>query len=143
MFEEKIRVEIITEQGLKRRKVPIKGTTVEIEKPSKGNVGYYPRFNREGILMYSTGKWIFKRHHKKLMLLYGASECIKFTKDSVDMATWDKKTEENLFKANVIKSAGETTQKVMIPIFVYLLFMAIIILQIFNMLLASGRIRFV
>jgi len=77
------------------------------------------------------------------MVKDGASKCIDFYgKDDVEIPFYDRKAVKKLFETEVIKHAGATTQKVTVPIFVYLLIGISIMIGIVNILVSSGRIYF-
>jgi len=141
-------VEIIGENGIKKRKkypVAEKGDKIIIEKASKGrgNAGWMPEFSKDSFLYYFSGIFPFKRLKRKLMVKDGADKCIDFYgKDGVEVPFYDREASKKFFTANVIKSAGETTQKISIPIFVYHLLFISLMLGIVNILVSSGRIYF-
>ena len=146
-------MEIIDEFGVKsKKKYPIRGNKVIIRPARKGPGGteYAPTFDKSCILPYVVGWGPFKRLKHKLVLIDGANRCVsfRFTKDEqgnkvamIDVPVWDRWTEEEFFKANVIKAAGSTIQKVSIPTSVYVLLALIFIMQIIGLLVASGRVR--
>jgi len=141
----KILTEIIGKHGeiVKRKKFPVEDGTVLIRKGKRGPGGaaYKPKFNRNCLLWEKRGLIPFKSYKPKLMLMEGADRCIEFNSDSVDIPMWDRKTEENLFKASVIKAAGATVQKIQIPFIFYILIFFGIILQFFTILILTGRVR--
>lgn len=142
----KITVEILGEAGIKTsKKFPIEGNTVVIRQPRKGPGGtaYKPTFDRTCLIPYSKGIWPFKRINFKLMLKDGAKECISFFKEPLDIPMWDRKTEEDLFKANVIKAAGATVQKLQVPTWLGILAFLTLVFSFVGMLFASGQLRFV
>lgn len=142
---EKIRVDIIGSEGIKSsKKYPIVGNSVEIEKKTGKRPSYRPKFSKDCILPYFTGKWIFKKINFKLMLKEGANECINYySGDKVNVPTCDRKAIKDYFDAHVVKHAGATTQKIQIPMLLYVGFIAVIILQVIGILLQTGRIRIV
>ena len=141
-------VEIIGENGIKKRKkypVAEEGDKIIIEKASRGrgNAGWMPEFTKDSFLYYFSGVFPFKRLKRKLVVKYGADKCIDFYgKDAEKIPFYDREASKKFFTANVIKSAGETTQKITIPLFVYLLLFLALILGIVNILVSSGRIYF-
>jgi len=140
-------VEIIGEYGIKKRKkYPVKENKVLIEPPkvkARGHSGWMPDFDKDCFLHYNVGIFPFKRLKRKLMVMDGASKCINFYgKDAVEIPFYDRETARKLFNAEVIKHAGATTQKVTVPIFVYILLFMALMLGIVNILVSSGRIYF-
>lgn len=141
---EKILVEIRNESGMiSRRKYPIEEDKVVIEagrKKGKGS-GYRPGFENNSILYYTTGRGPFKRLHRKLILMEGAKKCLSFKDGKAHKAYWDRKTERALFEAEVIKSAGATTQKIHVPPFLYILVFAGIMVSVITliMVMRGGR----
>jgi len=130
----------------KRKKYPVENNKVLIEKPKirgKGHSGWMPEFDKHCFLYYHTGIFPFKRLKRKLMVMDGASKCIAFKgKDDVKVPVFDRKTAKTLFEAEVIQHAGASTQKVTVPIFVYLLLFLLFMLGIVNILVGTGRIYF-
>ena len=137
-------VEIIGENGIKKRKkYPIEQNKVVIDKQKTKHTGWMPEFTKHSFLYYFSGVFPFKRLKRKLMVMEGADKCIEFRgKDDVEVPVYNKEVVKKLFEAEVIKHAGATTQKVGVPIFVYLLLFLALILGIVNILVSSGRIYF-
>ena len=138
-------VEIIGENGIKKRKkYPVKENKVSIEPPKvrgRGHSGWMPEFSKGCFLYFRAG--IFGKLKRKLMVMEGASKCIEFKgKDDVVIPVYDRGASKRFFEAEVIKSAGASTQKVTVPIFVYLLLFMALMLGIVNILVSSGRIMF-
>lgn len=144
MRADKILVEIRNESGMiSRHKYKIEENKVVIEagrKKGKGS-GYKPSFENDSIIYYTSGRWPLKRLHRKLFLMEGAKKCLSFKDNKVQKAVWDRKTEKELFKAEVIKSAGATTQKVQVPISLYIVVLAGIMISVLNLIMAmrGGR----
>ena len=137
-------VEIIGENGIKKRKkYPIEQNKVVIDKQKTKHAGWMPEFTKDSFLYYFSGIFPFKRLKRKLMIMEGADKCIEFRgKEDVEVPIYNKEVVKKLFEAEVIKHAGATTQKVGVPIFVYLLLFLMLMLGIVNILVTSGRIRF-
>jgi len=76
------------------------------------------------------------------MVMDGADKCIEFKGKDVQVPIFDRETSKRLFEAEVIKHAGASTQKVTVPIFVYLLLFLLFMLGIVNILVGTGRIYF-
>lgn len=142
----KILVEIIGPNGIKsRKKYEIEGNTVVISKAKRGRgpPAYKPKFTKDCIVPYRKGIWPFKMLKHKLILMEGANECITFFDAyGVFVPTFDRSTSENLFQANVIKSAGTTATKVQVPLTLYLFLGIILALTLMNFLTVTGRVRF-
>jgi len=148
MFEPKILVEVIGENGIKSRKNhKIDGNKVIIEKPEKGRgkVGWAPKFDKDCILHreYRPFPWLFKRHYSKLVVMEGAKECIKFLfKDKrAKIPKLDKATITELMKASVLKAAGQVRQKIEIPMFFYMLMFMVLGIGFLNFIAEMGIIR--
>ena len=140
-------VQIIVENDIRTgKKYPIKGNKVLIEKPKtkgRGHSGWMPEYTRDCFLYYVAGHFPFKKLKRKLMVVFGASKCIEFKgKKGVEVPVYDRETAKKLFEAEVIQHAGASTQKVTVPIFVYLLLFICLMLGIVNILVGSGRIYF-
>ena len=137
-------VEIIGENGIKKRKkYPIEQNKVVIDKQKTKHAGWMPEFSKHSFLYYFSGVFPFKRLKRKLMVMEGANKCIEFRgKEDVEVPVYNKEVVKKLFEAEVIKHAGATTQKIGIPIFVYLLLFLMLMLGIVNILVTSGRIHF-
>jgi len=137
-------VEIIGENGIKKRKkYPIEQNKVVIDKQKTKHAGWMPEFTKDSFLYYFSGVFPFKRLKRKLMIMEGADKCIEFRgKDDVEVPVYNKEAVKKLFEVEVIKHAGATTQKVTVPLFVYLLMFLVLMLEIVNILFTTGRIRF-
>jgi len=142
----KILVEIIGHNGIKsRKKYEIDGNSVVIRKAKrgKGNPAYKATFNKDCIVPYRKGIWPFKRLKQKLVLMEGANECIDFFSfTKVNVPTFDRKTSEELFEANVLRKSGALTTKVQVPLSLYLFMGIIAVLAFVNILISTGRVRF-
>lgn len=142
----KILVEIIGANGIKsRKKYPIEEDNVVIRpaKRGRGPPAYKASFDKDCIVPYWKGIWPFKRLKHKLLLMEGATECVNFYSfTKVNVPTLDRKGVEKLFEANVIKSAGATTTKVVVPLSLYLFLGVIAVMAFVNILISTGRVRF-
>ena len=142
----KILVEIIGPNGVKsRKKYPIEGNTVVIRKAKRGRgpAAYKPTFTKDCVVPYNKGIWPFRRLKQKLMLMEDADACIDFYSfTKVNVPTFDRKTSEELFEANVVRKAGATTTKVQVPLSLYLFMGIIAVLAFVNILISTGRVRF-
>lgn len=135
----KERVEIIhgnLKKKAKKYKV-IEGNFLEIKKGGKGrgNISYRPSFNPSTSFIYYKGK--LGGLKRKLMLVSGAKKCIEFTKN-VKVPSVDPETMSEYFKAHVVKSAGATTQKVDVPLILYILIGLGVFLSLLNFLASRG-----
>ena len=139
-------VEIVGEYGIKKRKkFVVEGNKVVIEAPKvrgRGHSGWMPEFNKDCFLFYYVGFFPFKRLKRKLMVMEGANKCIEFKGKDVQVPIYDREASKRHIKANVLQKAGESVQKVSVPIFVYLLLFITVMLGIVNILVASGRVYF-
>lgn len=148
MFKPKIKVDVINERGLKTKKYPIEGNNIIIRaaKRGRGGAAYKAEFDKNCLLPYHVGFWPFKRLKQKLVLIEGATKCVSFhfteKGTQVDTPTWDRHSEEELFKASVIKAAGASTQKVTVPTIFYVLMFMTFAIGFINFLIATGRLRF-
>lgn len=141
----KLLVEIVGESGIiKRKKYPVEGDSVVIRKGAKGRgkTEYRATFTKNCLLPYHVGIWPFKRLKQKLILKNGASKCVDFyTTEGAEIPLYDRPSAEKLFEANVIRAAGETTQKVTIPAMMWVFLIAILGLNVISLLIVSGRVR--
>ena len=121
----KLLVEIVTPAGLIRKKCKIEENKVIIEKASKGRgkVGWQPSFDKNCLVPYFVGLWPFKRMKFKLVVKEGMGRCIDFfsVKKSVEVPSLTRKEVEKLGQARILKTAGATTQKVNVPLALYVL----------------------
>lgn len=119
---------------------------IRAAKRGRGNPAYKVGFDKDCILPYYVGFGPFKIRREKLLLIDNANHCVSFNfndgEASVKMPLWDKESEEKLFQANVIKSAGATTQKVKISPLLYVALFMVFAMQIITLLQLSGRVRF-
>ena len=84
LFEKKILTEIITPQGIDKRKLRVENNYIIVKKAKKGRggAGYKAKFNKNCIINYDYKplwplpypKWM----RQKLMLIDGADKCISF-----------------------------------------------------------------
>jgi len=147
MFERKpkILVEIYTPNGflLSKKKYPFCEDYVEIRQPRRGAGGtpYRPKYGKDCIISYVSGLPGFRQVKQKLMLIQGAERCMSFSKDGLEPALWNRQTEEEFFKASVIKAAGTTTQKIQVPTLFYVVILINIALTFVVLLVSSGRVK--
>lgn len=143
----KIRVDIIGENGItSTKKHKIKGNKVILRKGrrGKGGIGWKPSFTKDSLLPYKTGLWPFKFLRQKLMVKQDASECVNFYgKEGVEVPEWSREELAKASTATVIKNAGVSTQKLLVPTFVYLLLGAILMFQLVMFFFFNQRFKFV
>jgi len=120
----KLLVEIIGAQGIKqRKKFKVDQDSVILRKGrGRGITDWKPKFTRDNLLDYTVGVWPFKRLKRKLMIREGASSFMDFSSNGTDhLPDLTLKDIENLADAKVIKNAGKTTQKVTVPLSLYVI----------------------
>jgi hypothetical protein len=148
MFEskQKILVEIYDSTGLKsRKKYPIEADQVVIRKgrPVPGGAAYKAKFDEDCVVYFWSGYWPFKSLKRKLMLQDGATECINIRAPPMifKIPMWDRATEEELFKASVIKASGASMLKLQIPTLLYIMSFAGIAISVIILMVLTGRVR--
>ena len=131
----KVQVEILLPNGdsikVKRK---IEGDRVVIEDSARGKTGWKPQFDKDCIVNERRG-FLKRSRRQKLFVKFGAEKCISFP--SLSIPSPDAKTIASLFDAQVLKNAGRSILKVSVPLPVYLLLMAILVLSVLSFL--SGR----
>jgi len=136
----KLLVEIITDSGLIRKKCKVEENKVIIEKPSKGRgkVGWTPTFSKDCLVPYFVGIWPLKRLKFKLIVKEKAEVCVNFfsKKEDVDVPEITPKTVEELGKSSILKTAGKSTQKVTVPLSLY-------VVIIINILVSVGTLFYI
>lgn len=149
LFKEKIKVNLITPIGRKKKKYPVEGNHIIIRPAKRGRGGgpaYKAEFDKDCVVSFDVGFGPFKFAKKELYLIEGADHCISFhfapKGAEVNMPTWDRYSEEDLFKASVIKAAGASTQKVTVPTIFYVLMFMTFAIGFINFLMARGMLRF-
>lgn len=146
MFGSKILVEIYDKTGLKqRKKFPIEGNSVLIRagRRGPGGLAQAPTFDEDCVVYFYSGWWPFKQLKRKLLWKEGAERFINFRAEpeGFEMPQWDRRSEEEFFKASVIKAAGATVSKLQVPALLYVLIFANIALTFIGFLVSSGRVR--
>jgi hypothetical protein len=143
MFQKKILTEILSPLGSTKRVFQTEDNKIIIRPSTDKTEGYKAGFTRECLIPYRTFFGLVQR--QKLLLIDGADECIKFKyeedKTSIDAPIWNRKMEEKLFKANVIKAAGSISQKIEVPMLLYLAMFGCMILSVVTVLVVSGRLK--
>lgn len=142
LWTPKLRVEIVQANGdSKVKKCKVIDNTVEVKKEKDGggkdNAGYYPRFTRASIVLEHRGR-ILRRKLKKVILPYGAEACIDFEDKTATVPTVSPAQVERLFKARVLKTAGQSVLNVKIPWYVTLLLVIILVLTAIQFLGSRG-----
>ena len=145
-FTPRLKVEIVYKNGESRiKKCKIIGNSIVIEpkKRGRGGTGWMPTFDIGSIIERKTRKFIFKRIEKRLMVIEGSEKCINFDpkQDKNNVALWNRESEQKLFEANVIKAAGQSTQKIKVPTVVYILILLTFVIAFIDLLVSTGRIR--
>lgn len=114
---------------------------VVMKMPKDKNTGWSFTFNNKS-LMYKSALFGAKKYFA-VEVFPDATKAIEFDTETstTTMPHWDKATEEKLFEAKVIKAAGETGQKLKVPMAIYLLILVNIGVSVFILLMASGRIK--
>ena len=123
---------------IKKKNCIIEGNKVIIEKGSrgKGNIGWKPEVKPSNFKYYRKLGFL----KRKLEIKVDALEFIDFGVSPVDIPTCDRKTVEEYSNANVIKKSGMSTQKIEVPILLYLMVGAVLILGIIQFMLSQGMI---
>ena len=136
-------VEIIyenTRKHIKKYKV-VNGNTIELEpaKKGRGNLGKYAHFSpTKSYYYYSTKLGSLKR---KLFLFDGASKCIEFNNKELDLNAPSEPEVSNLFDAKVYEKSGQVGSKVEVPIILYLMLGAVLIINVFMLMQFMGLVR--
>lgn len=123
---------------IKKKNCSLEGNRVIIEKGSrgKGNIGWKPTVKPSNYKYYRKLGFL----KRKLEIKVDALTFIDFGKEPVNVPTCDRKTVEEYSNANVIKKSGMSTQKIEVPILLYLIVGAVLILQIFQFMMSQGMI---
>ena len=146
MRQPKILVEIYNGNELQfKKKYPFDGNRVIIvaSKAAPGGAEYAPKFDKDSKIYYYEGRWIFKRLKQKLMLQNGAKECMKMTPKMLKINEPTRITIKEFAKAEVVKAAGATVQRMTAPTLLYVLVFANIVISTLALLLGSGTVQFV
>ena len=139
----KMLVETISATGALKKRYNYEGNKLLIRKGKDRHAGYNPRFSKNSIIPYRTGFGPLKFWKHKVILIDGADECLNFNAElpEAEIPVWDRKSEEKLFEANVIKASGTVSNKIQIPTLFYLLLIFPTILGFVNILIMTGRLR--
>lgn len=140
---QKENVEIIagnTRKKLKKYKI-IEGNKLEIKKGKKGRgkVGYSPSFNPQTSFLYYRSKFGFLK--RKLVLTSGAVKCWEFKDQQILEELPTREGIKSYFEAKLLTHAGQSVQKVQVPILLYLLVGGVLLLQVFMFLQFMGFVR--
>lgn len=138
--KDKILVEIIGARGIRKKHCVLDGNKIIIKqgKGVRGDPSIKAVFDKDCILAYSVGIGVFRRWKQKLMWIEGHHNCINF-KGKVALSYVDVK---GYFNAGAIKNSGSTIQTIKIPPILYVLFVAVMFLQVLGFLVSTGRVRF-
>lgn len=137
---EKIRVEVLSQKGMKARKCVVESDRIIIKKGKgvKGDPSITAKFEKDCIIPYRAGMWPFKTWKQKLVWIEGHDRCVMFYGKKTDLGVNDIK---GFFEAGAIKNAGSTLQKLQIPMALYLIIGAVLVLQVVQLLMARGNLR--
>ena len=119
------------------KKPELDGQTIIMRK-SKGrnDVGWTFKFDQT----YPTGR-IFKTATVDVIPNAARAVHYDYEHKTFDAAYWDRKTEEDIMNANVVKAAGAISNKLQIPAVLYVMILASIVIGIIGILVSSGRVR--
>jgi len=135
----KLTAEILFNNGDSvKKKCRVESNTVVIIKPSNNDkVGWQPKFHRDSIVKERKGR-ILRSKREKVMVRWGADECLRFKDDDTNIPNLNPETVKRLFKASVIDAAGRSLLNLKIPWYVTLLIFITFMLQIINFLAGRG-----
>jgi hypothetical protein len=146
----KISVELIQGNRSRVKRYPYEGSKINIRPWDKNrNSGYHPEFTHASLIKREIKLFPFLPFtisKERVMLFDGADKCIEFFEDSksktasIEMPKWDRKAEEELFNAQVLRESGNPKPSSMSS---YLLMFLVVlcILGFLNILVGSGRLR--
>ena len=141
LFKPKLLAEIILPHLTIRKKLLIEGNKIVVRKETKKSVGYKVGFDKNSLLPYKNLLGFTKN---KVMFVDGADKCISFNvsdnRAEIDIPVWDRKTEEALMEAEVVKTSGNVSGKLEIPALLYILVVCGIFVSLLTVLVASGRL---
>ena len=125
---------------IKKKKCTLDGNTIIIEKGSrgKGNIGWKVPVRGQDWKYYRKLGFL----KRKLEIKVDAKNFIPFGTEleNVEVPTCTRKDIEEYSNANVIKKSGMSTQKIEVPILLYLLVGGVLILQIIQFMMSQGMI---
>lgn len=135
--------EIINENNVIRKKLKTEGDKIVVEPPQKGRgkVGYFAAFTKDSILYYYKGFGPFKWLARKLVLMDGASECVKFHDKDAEIPRYDRAAVRRLFDAEVLQKAGTVNMKLIVPTVLYILIGGLMVLMIVMIMIQTGRLK--
>lgn len=115
--------------------------SITMMKEKDKDSGWTFKFTNKALL-FKTGYFGLKRYFAVEVFPY-AKSAIEFDCESetINAPHWDKKTEENMFRAKVIRAAGETGQKLHIPLALYLILIINLVVSVVVLLVSSGKIK--
>ena len=136
-------VEILSGNTIKsRKKYPVENNVVILEKPGKGRgkVGWMPKYNESCFIYRHNLFGILKR---KLTVIEGSTHCIDYISEDKEAATYPVTISilNEWYKANILKHAGQSTQSIKVPLALYLIVGAVLVLQVIQFLAMQGIIR--
>lgn len=118
-----------------------KDNEIVMTKATDKDSGWTFKFTNKSLL-FKTAYFGLKRYFAVEVFPY-AKTAIEFDceQETVTAPHWDKKTEEMLFRAKVIRAAGETGQKLHIPLALYLIIVINVVMSVVILLVSSGKIK--
>jgi len=142
----KYKIRMITASGEEKitwRGAESDGETIVMEKAKGKKLGWTFKFDNSCVLRATRSWYSFGGDTKILEVYPNADKAISHNaKDKITTpAHWDKRAEEKLFEAGVIKAAGASIQKVQISPILYILIGLSVVFSFLTFLASSGRIR--
>jgi hypothetical protein len=121
------------------KKPLLDGRTIVMEKQKKGLAWAFTYSQTELVKTGPLG--LFRR--SSVSVIHGASKAISLNYEGKELEapTWSRTTAGGFFTASVIKAAGQTGQKLEIPIAVYILIFANLALGLITLFAVTGRIN--
>jgi len=136
----KILVEIIHENNvITRKKCPINGNTVIINKGRAGHFGWCPQFSKDSLLLEPR----FFSFRQKLIVRENAEKCLEFKEKETELPYWDKYALRKFMEAEVASKLGNVKIKHELPLVFWLLIACSILNTVLLLMIARGIMRFV
>jgi hypothetical protein len=122
------------------KKPELDGKTIIMEKAKGKNTGWH--FIYDQIEIVKSGPMGLFRS-RSVSVIYGAEKSISLLYEGKDKDApcWDRRTEQKLFEAEVIKAAGKTGQKLEVPLILYLLIFGNLIIGLFTLAKMLGFVK--
>ncbi len=136
--DKKLLVEILSQSESRKKKCVDKGDYVIIKqgKGVRGDPTIKAYYDKDCLIPFKSG--LFRSVKQKLIWKEGHKRCTRFYGKNIDISKPDV---SGFFNAGAIKNAGSTLQTIKAPTVLYLLLGFVLIMQVVNMLLMSGRLR--